>query len=71
MVVVVMAVATRPHGKALLVVVVFVGGDCSEAHFDVLLSDGLRGGSGLFVCEMVGREAKVEREDTEVIGGRG
>lgn len=33
-VVVVMTMATRPHGNALLVVIVFVCGDCSEAHFE-------------------------------------
>lgn len=70
--VVVVTMAMRPHGKALLVVVVFFGG-VSEAHVEVWLCDGLRGVSGLLclfclffmmclqMClQMDGTEAKVE-----------
>jgi hypothetical protein len=74
-VVVVVAVAARPHGEALLVVVVFLCG-ISEAHVEVWLCDGLRGVPGLFclffvMClQMDGREAKVKRENMEITGVR-
>jgi hypothetical protein len=77
-VVVVVAVAARPHGEALLVVVVFLCG-ISEAHVEVWLCGGLRGVLGLFclfclffmMClQMDGREAKVKRENMEITGVR-
>jgi hypothetical protein len=70
-VVVVVAVAARPHGEALLVVVVFLCG-ISEAHVEVWLCGGLRGVLGLFclfclffmMCLQIdGSEAKVKGKE--------
>jgi hypothetical protein len=70
----VVAVATRPHGKALFVVVVFLRG-ISEAHVEVWLCGGLRGVLGLFclfclfclffmMCLQIdGSEAKVKGKE--------